>query len=145
MLIAYAAKKTDTGRAYYVAAKLDLGLIAKDWIPDEMDVVTGQPAGGDPRRGRRARSTASRSRRRRSSTRRRSARRCTPGASRSRRANVAELRAQAETERLLGLLLVPVSTVIIAVGLGVALAVGARRAAGLAAARATSSPTSRTS
>ena len=33
--------------------------------------------------------------------------------------NVAELRAQAETERLLGVLLVPVSTVIIALGLGV--------------------------
>ena len=33
--------------------------------------------------------------------------------------NVAELRAQADTERLLGLLLIPVSTVIIAVGLAV--------------------------
>ena len=42
MLIAYVSKKTDTGRAYYVAAKLDLGLIAKDWIPDEIaDVSLG--------------------------------------------------------------------------------------------------------
>ena len=44
--------------------------------------------------------------------------------------NVDELRAQAETERLLGVLLIPVSTVIIAVGLGVVwLAVRAERRA----------------
>ena len=40
MLVAYAAKRTMAGNTYYVAAKLDLGLIAKDWIPDEMDLVT---------------------------------------------------------------------------------------------------------
>src|SRR5215469_977755 len=34
VLIAYAAKKTAAGRSYYLAAKLDLGLIARDWIPD---------------------------------------------------------------------------------------------------------------
>ena len=53
MLIAYAAKKTDTGHDYYVAAKLDLGLIAKDWIPDEMDEVTERTRAPrrDPRRG----------------------------------------------------------------------------------------------
>ena len=42
VLIAYAAKKTADDHDYYVAAKLDLTLIAKDWIPDEMDVVTGK-------------------------------------------------------------------------------------------------------
>ena len=59
--------------------------------------------------------------------------------------DVAELRKQADTERLLGRLLVPVSLVIIAVGLGVALAVGARRAARRRSCAATSSPTCRTS
>src|SRR6185369_16770815 len=42
VLIAYASKKTADGHAYYVAAKLDLTLIAKAWIPDEMEVVTGK-------------------------------------------------------------------------------------------------------
>src|SRR5262245_3751867 len=37
VLIAYVSKKTETGHSYYVAAKLDLGLIAKDWIPEEID------------------------------------------------------------------------------------------------------------
>ena len=146
VLIAYVSKKTDTGRAYYVAAKLDLGLIAKDWIPDEMDEVTvghrrvaildevARPIYGDAAAGRRS-----------SSTSRRSARRCTRGACRSRRSDVAELRKQADTERLLGVLLVPVSLVIIAVGLGVLwLSVRAERR-GVAAAAATSSPTCRTS
>ena len=59
--------------------------------------------------------------------------------------DVDELRKQADTERLLGVLLVPVSMVIIAVGLGVVLAVGAGRAARRRSSRATSSPTSRTS
>ncbi len=51
VLIAYAAKKTEDDHDYYVAAKLDLTLIAKDWIPDEMDVVTGKRRVVDPRRG----------------------------------------------------------------------------------------------
>ena len=42
VLIAYAAKKSETGHTYYVAAKLDLGLIIKSWIPDEMDVIAGK-------------------------------------------------------------------------------------------------------
>ena len=41
VLIAYAAKKTAGGDAYYVAAKLDLPLIEKEWIPEEMDAVAG--------------------------------------------------------------------------------------------------------
>jgi len=34
VLIAYAAKETALGARYYVAAKLNLGLITKEWIPD---------------------------------------------------------------------------------------------------------------
>ena len=53
MLIAYVSKKTDTGRAYYVAAKLDLGLIAQglDSRRDRRRLARA-PAGGDPGRGR---------------------------------------------------------------------------------------------
>src|SRR4029077_15213902 len=42
VLIGYAAKKTEGDHDYYVAAKLDLGVIAKDWLPDEMDIVAGK-------------------------------------------------------------------------------------------------------
>ena len=55
VLIAYASKKTEDGHDYYVAAKLDLGLIAKDWIPDEIDDISvGHRRVVDPRRGRAA-------------------------------------------------------------------------------------------
>ena len=36
---------------YYVAAKLNLGLIAKEWIPEEIEGVDRQAAHRDPRRG----------------------------------------------------------------------------------------------
>ncbi len=118
VLIAYAAKKTAAGRAYYVAAKLDLGRIAKSWIPDEMDVVTGKrrvvildevarPIYGEPQPPTPFQYEAAFGK-----TLYAWRIQITPR-------NVAELRAQAETERLLGVLLVPVSTVIIALGLGV--------------------------
>jgi two-component system phosphate regulon sensor histidine kinase PhoR len=118
VLIAYAAKKTADNHDYYVAAKLDLTLIAKDWIPDEMDVVTGKrrvvildevarAVYGDPQPPTPFQYEASFGK-----TLYAWRIQITPR-------NVAELRAQAETERLLGVLLVPVSTVIIVVGLAV--------------------------
>jgi two-component system phosphate regulon sensor histidine kinase PhoR len=118
VLIAYASKKTADGHAYYVAAKLDLTLIARDWIPDEMDVVTGKrrvvildevarAIYGEPQPRTPFQYEASFGK-----TLYAWRIQITPR-------NVAELRAQAETERLLGVLLVPVSTVIIALGLGV--------------------------
>jgi two-component system phosphate regulon sensor histidine kinase PhoR len=118
VLIAYAAKTTVDNHPYYVAAKLDLKVIAKEWIPDEIDAVAGK------------RRVAILDEVARSVFGERQAQtnflyeasfgktlyawrvQITPQ-------NVAELRAQAETERLLGVLLIPVSTVIIAVGLGV--------------------------
>ncbi len=118
VLIAYAAKKTEDGHDYYVAAKLDLTLIAKEWIPDEMDVVTGKrrvvildevarAVYGEPQPPTPFQYEASFGK-----TLYAWRIQITPR-------NVAELRAQAETERLLGVLLVPVSTVIIVVGLAV--------------------------
>jgi two-component system phosphate regulon sensor histidine kinase PhoR len=118
VLIAYAAKKTEEGRSYYVAAKLDLALIAKQWIPDEMDVVTGKrrvvildevarPIYGEPQPP-----TPFQYEEAFGKTLYAWRIQITPR-------NIAELRAQAETERILGMLLVPVSTVIIALGLGV--------------------------
>ena len=119
VLIAYAAKKTEGDHDYYVAAKLDLGLIAKDWIPDEMDVVAGKRRVVILDEVGAGRSTASRSRRRRSSTRCRSARRSTPGGSRSRPGTSPSCARRPRRSGCSGVLLVPVSTVIIAVGLGV--------------------------
>jgi two-component system, OmpR family, phosphate regulon sensor histidine kinase PhoR len=118
VLIAYASKKTADGHDYYVAAKLDLTLIAKDWIPDEMEVVTGKrrvvildevarAVYGEPQPRTPFQYEASFGK-----TLYAWRIQITPR-------NVAELRAQAETERLLGVLLVPVSTVIIALGLAV--------------------------
>ncbi len=120
VLIAYAAKETALGARYYVAAKLNLGLITKDWIPDLvgglatkrriviLDEVARSIVGGpiiqrpgpflyEESFGKTLYAWRIQ---------------ITP-------LNVDELRAQAETERLLGVLLIPVSTVIIAVGLGV--------------------------
>ena len=118
VLIAYASKKTADGHDYYVAAKLDLTLIAKAWIPDEMEVVTGKrrvvildevarSVYGEPQPRTPFQYEASFGK-----TLYAWRIQITPR-------NVAELRAQAETERILGMLLVPVSTVIIALGLGV--------------------------
>jgi two-component system phosphate regulon sensor histidine kinase PhoR len=118
VLIAYAAKKTEAGRNYYVAAKLDLGLIAKDWIPDEMDVIAGKrqvailDEVGRAVYGERQPPTPFQYEAAFGKTLYAWRIQITPR-------NVAELRAQADTERLLGLLLIPVSTVIITVGLGV--------------------------
>jgi two-component system phosphate regulon sensor histidine kinase PhoR len=119
VLIAYVAKKTVTGRNYYLAAKHDLGLIAKDWIPDELDDVPighrrvaildemARPIYGEPQ-------PATQFQYESSFGKALYAWRIqvTPS-------DVAELRKQADRERLLGLALVPVSVVIIAVGLGV--------------------------
>jgi len=119
VLIAYVSKKTDTGHFYYVAAKLDIGLIAKDWIPDEMDEVTGghrrvaildevaRPLYGEPPPATQFQYESSFGK-----TLYAWRIQITPS-------DVAELRKQADKERLLGLALVPVSLVIIAVGLGV--------------------------
>ena len=121
VLIAYAAKKTDTGDNYYVAAKLDLALIAKDWIPEELDEATeltrlrravildevARPIYGEPQPPTQFQYEASFGK-----TLYAWRIQITPR-------DVAELRAQVERERLLGVLLVPVSLVIISVGLGV--------------------------
>ena len=120
VLIAYAAKETAQGSRYYVAAKLNLGLITREWIPEQveglatkrriviLDEVARSIVGGpiiqrpspflyEESFGKTLYAWRVQ---------------ITP-------LNVDELRAQAETERLLGVLLIPVSTVIIAVGLGV--------------------------
>src|SRR5688572_10675766 len=121
VLIAYASKKTLTGNNYYIAAKLDLGLIAKDWIPEELDEATeltrlrravildevARPIYGDPQPPTQFQYEASFGK-----TLYAWRIQITPR-------DVAELRAQVERERLLGVLLVPVSLVIISVGLGV--------------------------
>jgi len=120
VLIAYAAKETALGARYYIAAKLNLGLITKEWIPELVDslatkrriVILDEVARsivGGP------------------SIQRPSAFLYEESFGKTLYAwrvqitpmNADELRAQAETERLLGVLLIPVSTVIIAVGLGV--------------------------
>ena len=134
VLIAYAAKETAQGERYYVAAKLNLGLITKEWIPDLveglatkrriviLDEVARSIVGGpviqrpgpflyEESFGKTLYAWRVQ---------------VTP-------LNVDELRAQAETERLLGVLLIPVSTVIIAVGLGVVWLADARGAARVAA------------
>ncbi|HET6147845.1 MAG TPA: HAMP domain-containing sensor histidine kinase [Polyangia bacterium] len=120
VLIAYAAKETALGARYYIAAKLNLGLITKEWIPELveglatkrriviLDEVARSIVGGP-------------------SIQRPSAFLYEESFGKTLYAwrvqitplNADELRAQAETERLLGVLLIPVSTVIIAVGLGV--------------------------
>jgi len=129
VLIAYAAKTTIDDRSYYVAAKLDLKLIAKEWIPEEIEGVAGtrrvaildevaRPVFGEPQGQTPFLHEASFGK--------------TLYAWRVQISpkNVAELRKQADTERLLGVLLIPVSTVIIAMGLGVVfLAVRAERRA----------------
>jgi two-component system phosphate regulon sensor histidine kinase PhoR len=118
VLIAYAAKKTADDRSYYVAAKLSLPVIARQWIPEEVDGLAGKrrvvvldevarPVYGVPQAPSPFLYEASFGK--------------TLYAWRVQiiPRNVDELRSQAETERLLGVLLIPVSTVIIAVGLGV--------------------------
>jgi two-component system, OmpR family, phosphate regulon sensor histidine kinase PhoR len=129
VLIAYAAKTTLDDTHYYVAAKLDLKLIVREWIPEEVESVAGtrrvaildevaRSVYGEPQPQAPVVWEQSFGK--------------TLYAWRVQIApkNVAELRKQAETERLLGVLLIPVSTVIIVVGLGVVfLAVRAERRA----------------
>jgi two-component system, OmpR family, phosphate regulon sensor histidine kinase PhoR len=129
VLIAYAAKTTLGDQSYYLAAKLDLKLLTKEWIPEEVEAVAGKrrvaildevarAVYGEPQGQTPFLYEASFGK--------------TLYAWRVQIApkNVAELRAQAEKERLLGVLLVPVSVVIIAMGLGVVwLAVRAERRA----------------
>jgi two-component system phosphate regulon sensor histidine kinase PhoR len=129
VLIAYAAKTTLDDRHYYVAAKLDLKLIAKEWIPEEIEAVPGsrrvtildevarsvygEPQGQTP-----------------FLTEQSFGKTLYAWRVQIAPSNVAELRKQAETERLLGVLLIPVSTVIIVMGLSVVfLAVRAERRA----------------
>ena len=129
VLIAYAAKTTVDDRSYYVAAKLDLKLITKEWIPEEVEAVAGkqriaildevarsvygEPQGPTPFLYEASFGKTLYAWRVQISPK-----------------NVAELRKQAEQERLLGVLLIPVSTVIIAMGLAVVfLAVRAERRA----------------
>jgi two-component system phosphate regulon sensor histidine kinase PhoR len=118
VLIAYAAKTTAEGKAYYVAAKLDLPLIIREWIPEEVEGLEGthrlavldevaRSVYGAPQPQTPFLYEASFGK--------------TLYAWRVQVIpnNVDELRAQAEKEHLLGVLLIPVSIVIIAVGLGV--------------------------
>jgi two-component system phosphate regulon sensor histidine kinase PhoR len=118
VLIAYAAKKTAEGHDYYVAAKLDLPLIAREWIPEEAEALASKhrvvvldevarSVYGAPQPPTPFLYEASFGK--------------TLYAWRVQIIpnDADELRAQAETEHLLGVLLIPVSIVIIAVGLGV--------------------------
>ena len=119
VLIAYASKKTDDGHDYYVAAKLNVGLLAKDWIPDAMDDIpvghrrvvildeVARPIFGEPQPATQFQYESSFGK-----TLYAWRIQITPS-------DVAELLKQADTERLLGRLLVPVSLVIFAVGLSV--------------------------
>jgi two-component system phosphate regulon sensor histidine kinase PhoR len=120
VLIAYAAKTSDSGEEYFVAAKMNLGLIAKQWLPEEVRALGGdrritildevaRPVFGQPFPQRDTRFLYESSFGK------------TLYAWRIQLVpkNVEELQAQAATERWLGLLLIPVSTLIIAVGLAV--------------------------
>jgi two-component system phosphate regulon sensor histidine kinase PhoR len=119
VLIAYASKKSEDGQDYYIAAKLNVGLIAKDWIPDAMDDIpvghrrvvildeVARPIYGEPQPATQFQYESSFGK-----TLYAWRIQITPS-------DVAELLKQADTERLLGRLLVPVSLVIFAVGLGV--------------------------
>lgn len=120
VLIAYASKRSEAGEQYFVAAKMNLNLIAKKWLPEEIRALGGdrkvaildevaRPIFGQPVRDRDTRFLHEASFGK------------TLYAWRVQMVpkNVEELQAQAETERLLGVLLIPVSTLIIAVGLAV--------------------------
>ena len=122
VLIAYAAKESESGDEYFVAARMNLTLIAKEWLPEEVRELGGdrkiaildevaRPVFGQPvtQRDQRFLYEASFGK--------------TLYAWRIQTLpkNVEELQAQAETERLLGVLLIPVSTLIIGVGLAIVL------------------------
>ena len=120
VLIAYAAMQSELGEQFFVAGKMSLGLISRQWLPEEIHelggdrkiaildevarAVYGVPATQPDERFLHDSSFGK-----------------TLYAWRIQVSpkNVEELQAQAETERLLGVLLIPVSTLIIAVGLAV--------------------------
>ncbi len=120
VLIAYASKQSEAGEEYFVAAKMNLGLIAQRWLPEEVRALGGdrkiaildevaRPIFGQPVRDRDARFLHESS----------FGKTLYAWRIQMLPKNVEELQAQAETERLLGVLLIPVSTLIIAVGLAV--------------------------
>jgi two-component system, OmpR family, phosphate regulon sensor histidine kinase PhoR len=122
VLIAYAAKESEAGDEYFVAARMNLDLIAKDWIPEEIRELGGdrkiaildevaRPVFGQPVAQRDQRFLYESS----------FGKTLYAWRIQTLPKNVDELQAQAETERLLGVLLIPVSTLIIAVGLAVVL------------------------
>ena len=120
VLIAYASKKSEAGEEFFVAAKMNLGLISRQWLPEEvrdlggirkiaiLDEVT-RPIFGEPERERDERFLYESS----------FGKTLYAWRIQVLPKNVVELQAQAETERLLGVLLIPVSTLIIAVGLAI--------------------------
>lgn len=120
VLIAYAAKRSEAGEEYYVAAKMNLNLISRRWLPEEVRALGGdrkvaildevaRPIFGLPVRERDQRFLHEAS----------FGKTLYAWRVQMLPKNVEELQAQAETERLLGVLLIPVSTLIIAVGLAV--------------------------
>lgn len=120
VLIAYAAKQSEAGEDYFVAAKMNLTLIARSWLPEEVRALGGdrkvaildevaRPIFGQPVRERDQRFLHESS----------FGKTLYAWRVQMLPKNVEELQAQAETERLLGVLLIPVSTLIIAVGLAV--------------------------
>ena len=122
VLIAYAAKQPDAGDEYFVAARMNLQLIAKEWLPEEIRELGGdrkiaildevaRPVFGQPVAPKDQRFFHESS----------FGKTLYAWRIQTLPKNVDELQAQAETERLLGVLLIPVSTLIIAVGLAVVL------------------------
>jgi two-component system phosphate regulon sensor histidine kinase PhoR len=120
VLIAYASKLSEAGQPYFVAAKMNLGLISRQWLPQEVRALGGdrkiaildevaRPIFGQPVQERDQRFLHESS----------FGKTLYAWRIQLLPKNVEELQAQAETERLLGVLLIPVSTLIIAVGLGV--------------------------
>jgi len=122
VLIAYAAKESESGEEYFVAARMNLNLIAKEWLPEEVRELGGdrkiaildevaRPVYGQPVTQRDQRFLYESS----------FGKTLYAWRIQTLPKNVEELQAQAETERLLGVLLIPVSTLIIGVGLAIVL------------------------
>ena len=122
VLIAYAAKESESGERYFVAARMNLTLIAREWLPEEVRELGGdrkiaildevaRPVFGQPVSQRDQRFLYETS----------FGKTLYAWRIQTLPKNVEELQAQAETERLLGVLLIPVSTLIIGVGLAIVL------------------------
>jgi two-component system, OmpR family, phosphate regulon sensor histidine kinase PhoR len=120
VLIAYASKQSEAGEPYYVAAKMNLGVISRQWLPEEVEDLpsdrkiaildeVARPIFGEPVRDRDQRFLYEAS----------FGKTLYAWRIQTVPKNVKELQAQAETERLLGVLLIPVSMLIIAVGLAI--------------------------